>query len=243
MTILSCMDIKKYQELRLKIAAEAPKFRTICLRCMHPDFNCYCHLIQPFDAHIQFVILMHKIEARRRVATGRISHLCLKDSELITGHDFSDDVRVNSLIESADNHCVVLYPGQGSLNLSELSREQRHNLFPQDKKLVVFVIDGTWNTARQMIRSRCFNQVPRVCFTPPNVSSFRVRKQPMAECYSTIEAIHHTIELLGAGRGFDIQNRHHDGLLKVFDAMVERQLEYARKSHLVNIHSRHKRSS
>jgi DTW domain-containing protein YfiP len=236
------MDVVRYQEARLQRLSEEPKFRTICYRCMHPDFNCYCSLIEPFDSKIKFVILMHKIEARRRVATGRLSHLCLEDSLLVTGHDFTEDKQVNSLINNPAHHCVVLYPGRNSQNLSELSKESRASFFPAEKKLVVFVIDGTWNTARQMIRSQCFQSLPRVCFTPPGVSSFRVRKQPMPECYSTLEAIHHTIELVADGRGFDLSRRPHDALLRVFDAMVERQIEYARKSHTINTHSRHKRA-
>lgn len=236
-------NIRSYREAQKRRQAEETKFRVLCVRCMHPEVNCYCHLISPFNPQIQFVILMHKIEARRRIATGRLSHLCLEDSVLLTGHDFSDNPLVNGIISDIANHCVILYPGQNSTNLTELSSESRSSVFPKNKKLVVFVIDGTWNTARQMIRSRCFAKVPRVCFTPPTQSNFRVRKQPAAQCYSTLEAIHYTIELLGPSRGFSIDDRKHDGLLKVFDAMVERQLEYVRKSHEVNIFSRHRRSS
>ena len=235
------VDIKQYHEARLARLAQEPKFRTICFRCMHPDFNCYCALIKPFDPKIRFAILMHKIEARRRVATGRLSHLSLENSLLITGHDFTEDKQVNALIDDPRNHSVVLYPGRNSQNLSELAPDERASFFPREKNLVVFVIDGTWNTARQMIRSQCFQSLPRVCFTPPSISSFRVRKQPMPECYSTLEAIHHAIELVGPGRGFPAADRQHDALLEVFDAMVERQLEYARRSHRVNTHSRHKR--
>jgi hypothetical protein len=54
-----------------------------------------------------------------------------------------------------------------------------------------------------------------------------VRKQPAQECYSTIEAIHHTIELLGPSCGFSVAQREHDRLLFIFDKMVSRQLDLA----------------
>ena len=92
---------------------------------------------------------------------------------------------------------------------------------------MVFVIDGTWATARKTMRlSQNLHALPRVCFTPPARSNFQVRKQPKAECYSTIEAVHHTIELLGPAAGFDLLARKHDSLLRVFSVMVNRQIAF-----------------
>lgn len=168
---------------------------------------------------MRFVILNHPIEMKRRIATGRMSHLCLEKSWLIVGHDYTQNAQVNAIIANPAFHCVILYPGQRSVNLSPLSRSERSALFPRDRELVVFVIDGTWATARQTAwQSQNLKALPRVCFTPPAPSNFRVRKQPRPECFSTIEAIHHTIDLLGDG------SRKHDVLLDVFNQMVERQL-------------------
>ncbi|MEQ1879159.1 MAG: DTW domain-containing protein, partial [Bdellovibrionia bacterium] len=64
-----------------------------------------------------------------------------------------------------------------------------------------------------------------IAFTPPAPSRFRVRKQPHEFCFSTIEAVHHAIELLGFTQGFQTVGRAHDRLLSAFDHMVERQLE------------------
>ena len=125
-------------------------------------------------------------------------------------------------------HCVMLYPGRLSRNLTAMSVEQRFDFVPADKRLTIIVIDGTWSTARKMVHlSQNLKAVPRVCFNPPSLSRFRVRQQPRAECYSTIEAIHHTIELLGDSCGFPTQQKQHDRLLYVFDKMVNRQLELA----------------
>ncbi len=126
---------------------------------------------------------------------------------------------MNAIIANPAYHCVILYPGQRSVNLSPLSRGERKALFPSDRELVIFVIDGTWATARQTAwQSQNLKALPRVCFTPPAPSTFRVRKQPRPECFSTIEAIHHTVELLGDG------SLKHDILLEVFNKMVERQI-------------------
>lgn len=132
-------------------------------------------------------------------------------------------------------HSVILYPGPTSKNLTTMSDSEKETLFPKNKQLRIFVIDGTWATARKMTRqSENLKKLPRICFTPLNPSNFRVRKQPKVDCYSTIEAIHHTIELLGESQNFNVQERTHDKLLHVFDYMVERQLHFVKESIRLN---------
>lgn len=225
------MDVQHYLEHRQKISEEAPKYRELCPACIQPKFGCYCKYIQRFDAQIDFVILIHPVEVRRRIATGRMSYLSLENSRLIMGQDYSGSKPVNDLIADPARHCVILYPGMQSKNLTPMSQGERSGLFPQGRKLTIFVIDGTWATARRTVRqSQNLNVLPRICFSPEKPSNFRVRKQPNPACYSTIEAIHHTIELVGSSQGFDATMREHDKLLYVFDKMVELQLEFIKIS-------------
>ncbi len=238
---LAFMDLLQYQENRLR-QAETKRFRTLCGTCLQPERTCYCAHIQAFDPGLRFVILIHPIERRRRIATGRMSHLCLKNSKLIAGHDYTYNTSVNRLLADTYSHSVILYPGPQSENLSHHTPAQIDGLFPPGKTLNIFVIDGTWNTARKMLRySENLKSLPRICFTPTRPSNFRVRKQPKPECYSTLEAIHHTLELLGPSRGFDIASGRHHNLLYVFDKMVEQQLEFIRTSPCTRTHSRHRR--
>lgn len=110
---------------------------------------------------------------------------------------------------------------------------EKQKMFNPSKKLRVFVIDGTWATAKKMVRlSTNLHTLPRICFSSDQPSTFRVRKQPRAGCFSTIEAIHHTIELLGEQNGFDLQSGKHHNLLTVFDSMVETQLRFIQEANL-----------
>ncbi len=223
-------DLQTYLEnkqLRLKAA---PVYRTMCKTCLCPEFSCYCEAVQTFDPNIQFIILIHPIEYNRRIATGRMSHLVLQGSKLIKGQDYSNNLEVNQILSDPSNFPVILYPGVRSKNLSHMSAEAKKMLFPSNKKVTFFVIDGTWATARKMIRqSQNLQNITRLCFSPSAPSNFRVRKQPAPHCVSTIEAIHETIELLGDACGFSTASRQHDQLLYAFDYMVERQLEFIKK--------------
>lgn len=225
------MNIQKYYEQRRQRSEQAPRYRELCTACLQPAFSCYCQHVRRFDPQIQFIILIHPVEVRRRIATGRMSSLCLENSRLIMGQDYSQNEEVNGILQNPAHHCVILYPGPQAKNLSLMDSEEKRNLFPKDKKLTVFVVDGTWATARRTVRqSANLRALPRIAFAPEKPSAFRVRKQPHPLCYSTIEAIHQTIELVGETQGFDVTSRGHDQLLYVFDKMVQLQLEFIRIS-------------
>lgn len=225
------MDLNSFKDRREILQREMKQYRIQCAGCRQPEFGCYCQYIQKFDPKIKFVILIHPIEMKRRIATGRMSHQCLENSELIVGQNYTQNLQVNRILNDSSFQPVVLYPGAKSLNLTHVSAEEKSGLFRKDKIPVVFVIDGTWATARRMMRqSENLLHVPRVCFTPPGPSQFKVRKQPKPHCLSTIEAVHHCIELLGTGVKFDGSLRLQDNLLLVFNKMVERQVHFIQEA-------------
>ena len=203
-------------------------YRPSCRRCRRPLSGCYCSLIRSFDSDPRFIILSQPREAKHRLGTGRMAHLCLSNSVLIEGVDFTLDSCVNREIDDPLNFPVLLYPSSDSIDLSKLNGGERSALIPSRQRLVVFVLDGTWKSARKMIRSsQNLMRLPAISFAPVTPSAYRIRRQPRPQCYSTIEAIHQVIELFaphGAGRG--AAARPHDNLLAVFAALVDRQLTY-----------------
>ncbi|MNK15799.1 DTW domain protein [compost metagenome] len=223
------MNVSDYLKRREQISAHEPQYRDLCTSCLQPDYGCYCSAIEKFNPQIEFVILIHPIEVKRRIATGRMSHLCLENSHLIKGEDYSENAKVNELLSDPAFYSMILYPGFQSTDLTPLTAQERQSLFPQDKKIRLFVIDGTWASAKKMMRkSRNLHSLPKICFSPSKPSGFKVRKQPHENCFSTIEAIHEVIELAGAACGYDVASRKHDNLLAVFGKMVDRQLAYVK---------------
>ena len=221
------MNIQQYLTQREQRRAQEVQFRNICKACMQPDSWCYCKLLEPFDCKMEFVILLHPLEKRRRIASGRMSHLMLKHSHIILGHNYSDDPNVNEVIADPKYYPVILHLDQNSIHLNSLSEDGKKTLCPPNKKLLIFVVDGTWNTASKTVRlSKNLNALPRISFTPNKPSRFRVRQQPKPMCFSTLEAIHQTIELLGDSQGFDTKRGEHHKLLKVFDSFVAIQADY-----------------
>lgn len=223
------MDLASYKQHRQQLQQAAPSFRQRCATCLQPAFACYCAWVEKLDLNIDFVILIHPKEIkRRRITTGRMAHLCLRNSFLFMGHLFNEDARVNALLSDGSRHCVLLYPNARSANLSLMSEDGLRSFVPPGKRLTVFVIDGTWSTAKKTVnQSPNLKRLPHFTFATPRPSRFRVRLQPRPECLSTIEAIHRAAELLAPAVGLDPAARKPDRLLAVFSKMVERELQFA----------------
>ncbi len=204
------------------------EYRLFCRRCRRPSSGCYCALLEPFQSEPRFIILTEPREAKHRLGTARMAHLCLANSSLYEGVNFSDDERVNREIDDPGNYPVLLYLSPAAINLSRLSWSERQPLFPDDRKLIVLVLDGTWKSVRKMIRlSKNLARLPKICFDPPTPSAYRIRREPRPDCYSTIEAIHQVIELLTPGAAPEVpSSRPHDEMLAVFGSVIDRQLTF-----------------
>jgi DTW domain-containing protein YfiP len=141
------------------------------------------------------VFLMHPKEFKREKAgTGRLTHLCLADSEIHMGIGFDAHPAVQALIADPRHFPVLLYPGETARNLS------RGALQPADlggRRLVVFLLDATWACARKMLRlSASLQRLPRIMFTPSSPSRYVIKQQPQAGCLSTLEATHELLVAL-----------------------------------------------
>src|SRR3954467_6609099 len=94
--------------------------RETCYRCFWPKPLCWCPSIEPMATKTKFVFLMHPKEFKQeKAATGRLTHLCLSNSEVHVGVAFDENESVRTLLGDARNFCVLLYPGETARNLSD----------------------------------------------------------------------------------------------------------------------------
>ncbi len=182
--------------------------RETCYRCFWPKTLCWCTSITPMATQTKFVFLMHPKEFKQeKAATGRLTHLCLANSEIHMGVGFDEDEEVQELIRDPRHFPVLLYPGREALNLSEgeglpagtqktagVSSAPALAHFKaelQQRRLVVLLLDATWSLGRKMLRlSPSLQRLPRIMFTPAAPSRFIIKQQPQAGCLSTLEATH-----------------------------------------------------
>lgn len=198
--------------------------RVMCYRCFWPKALCWCGSLHPMPTRTRFVFLMHPKEYKEEKAgTGRLTHLCLPNSELHMGKGFDDHEDMQALLNDPLNHCVLLYPGKDARNLS------KGEFVAADlagRRLVVFLLDATWSGARKMLRlSLGLQRLPRIMFTPTAPSRYIIKQQPQEGCLSTLEAVHELLLVLERS-GLDRYEQPAQ-LLGIFDRMQRFQMECA----------------
>lgn len=202
-----------------------PMSREMCHRCNWPARLCWCGSIPPLSVRTKFVFLMHPHEHKHvRNNTGRLTHLSLRDSELHIGIRFDDHPAVRALIADPNHFPVLLYPGPAAYDLSAPATP-----FPDlaGRRLVVFLLDATWNLARVMIRDNPgLRRLPHIMFSHSAPSRYVIKKQPEPGCLSTLEATHELLTAL-ARAGLDTYDDAASPLLDLFGRMQDFQLRCA----------------
>jgi DTW domain-containing protein YfiP len=180
----------------------------------------------------KFVILMHPYEFKRiKANTGRLTHLCLAESELHIGESFDAHQGVQSLINDPYNYPVLLYPGREARDLSK--GELQADAFT-GRRLVVFLLDATWRLVRPMLRtSLSLQQLPRIMFSNAAPSRYIIKRQPEPGCLSTLEAVHELLVALDRS-GLD-RYPQPDQLLGLFQRMQEFQIRRTEENRRLGI--------
>ncbi len=199
----------------------------MCYRCFWPEKLCWCASLRPMATRTRFVFLMHPKEFKEEKAgTGRLTHLCLPNSELHMGKGFDGHERVRELIDDPRNFPVLLYPGKDAVNLSECEQTATFSSHMSNRKLVVFLLDATWGGARKMLnQSPGLQRLPRIMFTPSAPSRYIIKQQPAEGCLSTLEAVHELLTVL-ARTGLD-EYPEPEQLLGLFQRMQDFQIKCA----------------
>lgn len=190
---------------------------------MRPSSTCVCKHISPLKTRTRFIILMHPKEYKKeRNGTGLMTQLQLDNSEIIVGVDFSDNDRVNEILNNKEHSSVLLYPGKNNFNLSQRNGSEM-NAFLGNSPFI-FILDGTWPCARKMLKlSTNLQKLKRLSFNNSIESKFIFKQQPKSLCLSTIESVFTVLNLLKKGK---VENCDTTDFLIPFEKMIAHQLDY-----------------
>jgi DTW domain-containing protein len=205
--------------------SNAPLTREMCYRCFWPKSLCWCASVTSIETRTRIIILMHPKEYKEeKAATGRLAHICLKNSEIHMGINFDIHKPVQALINDPHYFPMLLYPSKGAINLSEKGFPGMP--FP-DRQLLVILLDATWRNAKKMFtRSPTLQKLPRIMFVPEQKSRYLIKKQPHDWCLSTLEAAHELLKALEKA-GLDTYDRP-DQMLNLFARMQQLQIDCMR---------------
>lgn len=192
-----------------------------CYRCFKPESACLCKYTKEIDVGIKFVFFMHPKEFKRqRTGTGNLSHITLKNSEIIVGLNFAENERLQQLLKDPQYFPVMMYPGE---NAWTAQREGFKETLA-GRTLLVLILDATWFCSRKMIEHNPFLlELPRVSFTGDYRSIFTFKREPRPEYISTIECCYYFIKEMQSA---EMVNPEIDPepLMNVFKEMIKLQL-------------------
>ncbi len=180
--------------------------RPTCYRCFRPRLRCVCDLVPRVRNRTPVIILQHPRERFHPFGTATLAKLGLERLQVHVAWRHPQR-KAWLRFEPGDR---LLFPDPTAPELRELATLPRR----------LVVVDGTWAHARRvLLDSGLLDTVPRVRLDPDAPSRYRIRREPSAECLSTLESV------VAALRVLEPETKGFDALLAAFDAMVERQLE------------------
>ncbi|MGK0367254.1 MAG: DTW domain-containing protein YfiP [Thermoproteota archaeon] len=199
-----------------------------CLVCHRKHITCLCTECKSVKTPFKFIILMHPMEAKKeRNGTGRLAHLCLDNSEIHMGINFTEHNKVNELINDTNNDCFMMYPGNDTFNVDDQNFSQK---IDYKKQTVLFLLDATWPCAKKMLKkSRNLISLRRVSFTNKKESLFAIKHQPIMGCLSTIESVYYFLEKV---KNDELNVNGEEHLLSVLKKLVDFQIKCAKDSSL-----------
>jgi DTW domain-containing protein len=165
---------------------------------------------------------MHPREYKdTKAGTGRLTRLCLKNSEIHMGVRFDNHKAVQEHINDPAYSPMLLYPGADSRTLSD---QGLRDTVSHDRRPLIILLDATWHNAKKMfLESPTLQKLPRLRIEPEEKSRYIIKKQPHDWCLSTIEAAHELMKTL-ENSGLDTYERPGQ-MLNLFERMQQFQID------------------
>lgn len=184
---------------------------------MRPQSACICQWITPVAHAAEVLILQHPMEVEHAKNTGRLLHLSLPRSRMLTGETF-EEAGLLVAMEETPAYAVLLYPPtpeDGEAPALDVERLRD----PAGVRLVV--LDATWRKSRKMLQlNPLLGRLPRLSLEDVPVSGYRIRKAQKVGQLSTLEAVCSALARLeGDGGGYQ-------SLLQAFEGFVAQQMAF-----------------
>lgn len=169
--------------------------REHCHHCCRPLQTCLCKHVERVANAVKLIILQHPLEVNESKNSGRLLQLCLINSHLYVGEQFSDDFFAEH--QQSNSYDLLLYPEtpeEKSLGILhppalDFSRITTGDKLSNLNTMRLWVLDATWRKSRKMLYvNRTLQAMPRISLTDCPPSLYDIRKAQGEHQLSTLEA-------------------------------------------------------
>lgn len=157
--------------------------RKKCSHCQYPVSTCVCEHIKQVECNLQISVMQDPKEVKHAKNTARLIPLILPQTEIFVGERASDFGVLQEKIELSSNP-LLIYPCAHATHIAASDKTSESYIDH------LILIDGTWRKAKKMYLSNPWLHNLRAGKLSINeMSQYRIRQQPFANSFSTIEAL------------------------------------------------------
>lgn len=177
------------------IEVSEPTQRSFCSTCERPERTCWCEYVSNPKVNLsqtQIVIIQHPNERKRQIRTAKMLENGLENCEIFVRRKIKDlakeDDNLRHWLEHPGAH--VLFPKEDAQTPEDLVKNT-------ESKIVLIVLDGTWDEAKKMYNwSPILQSLPKMKLDLNVKSLYVVKTQPNDKCLSTVECVAHAVAQL-----------------------------------------------
>lgn len=199
----------------IESAPNATGGRAMCYRCFKPAPDCVCADMKTVDNRTGVIIVQHPRERNHPFGTARFARLGLRRVQIRVCHP--NNAEAIARASALPPNTALLYPSPGAREVGTLR--------PFERPDHIVLVDATWHQAKAFLRETPWlRSLPHIRLDPAAPSEYRVRREPRADCLSTIEAT------VAALRALEPETHGLENILVAFRRMNDRQLERSQRS-------------
>lgn len=193
--------------------------RPVCAQCLRAQVACICSCVHAIDNGVEVLILQHPQEAKHIKSSGRLLHLCLKQSRIEIAQQF-EQTQLASWLQADHAQAYLLYPeNKSSLQPPIAQSDGIKSNVAESIRLVV--IDASWRQSRQMLRDNpLLESLPRYSLSEMPKSRYRIRQAHQVDQLSSLEACTYALMRL------EEDENKFQPLLHAFDAFNQMQIDF-----------------
>ena len=186
--------------------------RSYCYICQRPQKTCLCSFIKRINNVNEVFIFQHPSEKKHPLGTAKILSLSLQKSHIFIGETFEEE-ELLQVLPHPINNTYLLFPGDHSNELSSVPQEN-------NEVFNLIVLDGTWRKCKLLLHKNPFlKRFPSIHINPEKPSKYTIRKSPLKEGLSTVEAVTEVLSF------WERNPAKFSPLLQVFEKMIKNQIK------------------
>ncbi|GGY74148.1 DTW domain-containing protein [Cellvibrio zantedeschiae] len=188
-----------------------------CEQCQLAAYACICDWQPQLQSHVEFVLLLHRIEIFKPTNTGRLIADLFPRTHAYCWSRTEPDQALLDLLQDENRQCFIVFPA----DTPEAKAKPREvfSEVPDNNKIKTFILlDATWKQSSRMFHlSRWLESVPCISLPQGALRGYAVRKSHQEDYLSTAEAAALCLQMAG-------ENTNSERLLDYFQLFNEHYL-------------------